>query len=166
MRSPTPPRGLQMLAGAAALVTLGVACGSAQATTQSNQGQPSQQAAATPAAAAYPSKITVLANEYLYAPNHIDLKAGQPVTLTIVNGGKVDHDMKSEIPLTGLSYTKSDNEPGEQADNAAKNVYDVDFNVGTTAVITFTPTTAGSFPFRCDQPGHTEAGMTGVFVVH
>lgn len=141
------------------LATLGVACGGSAQT-------PAQKVVATPTPVVVPAGITVLANEYLYAPNHIDLKVGQPVTLTIVNGGKTDHDMKSEIPLTGLSYAKADNNPDEEKENSAKNVFDVDFNVGTTAVISFTPTTPGAFGFKCDQPGHTEAGMTGTFVVH
>jgi uncharacterized cupredoxin-like copper-binding protein len=110
--------------------------------------------------------VTILAGEFKYSPNQIDLKAGQAVTLTIVNQGQADHDIKTEMPISGLSYTKADNDEDEQADNASKNVFDVDFNVGTTAVVTFTPTTPGSYVFHCDEPGHTEAGMTGTFVIH
>jgi uncharacterized cupredoxin-like copper-binding protein len=154
-----------MLAGAAALITLGVACGSTAAAPPAPAAAV-QKAAATNSPVVYPSKVTILAGEFKYSPNQIDLKAGQAVTLTIVNQGQADHDIKTEMPISGLSYTKADNDEDEQADNASKNVFDVDFNVGTTAVVTFTPTTPGSYVFHCDEPGHTEAGMTGTFVIH
>jgi uncharacterized cupredoxin-like copper-binding protein len=157
--------GLRMraLAGAAALLTLGVACGNGQA---GSGGQQAAEVAARPTPVVAPDTITVIANEYLFKPNQIDLKAGQSVTLRIVNAGQADHDMKSALALSGLTYTNSDNKPDEKVDNVKNNNYDVDFNIGTTAVVTFTPTTPGTFEFHCDQPGHANAGMHGNFVVH
>jgi uncharacterized cupredoxin-like copper-binding protein len=153
---------VRALAGAAALLTLGVACGNGQADT----GQQAAEVAAKPTPLVVPSTITVIANEFLFKPSQIDLKAGQAVTIRIVNAGQADHDMKSSVPITGLVYTNSDNAPNEKVDNVANNNYDVDFHVGTTAVVTFTPTSVGTFEFHCDQPGHANAGMHGNFVVH
>jgi uncharacterized cupredoxin-like copper-binding protein len=148
--------------GAAALMCLGVACGSSQATGPAATSAPPTPAAPTP----YPSKLTVMGSEYVFKPSVIDLKVGQQITLTVVNAGKVPHDMKSDIPISGLVYTQSSNVPDEQVSNAAGGVYDVDFKTGTTAIVSFTPTKAGTYVFHCDQPGHTEAGMQGTFVVH
>jgi len=147
---------------ASTLMLLGVACGSTTATTPA-QPVSAQKAPAVPH---YPSAVTVRASEFAFSPTSIDLKAGQAVTLTIVNTGRVDHDMKSALPIGGLKYTAADNDLSEQADNSAKNVFDVDFGTGHTATVTFTPTTAGTFQFYCDESGHKAAGMVGTFVIH
>jgi len=152
---------LAMASLGAVLALTAVACGS----TASSPPGPAKQAA-PPRQAQLTSAVRVLADEFMFMPSSIQLTAGHPVTVTFVNNGKVDHDMKSDIPISGLKYTKADNDPDEQAENAGKNVFDVDFNAGDTSVVTFTPTTAGTYSFWCDEPGHKAAGMTGEFVVH
>jgi LPXTG-motif cell wall-anchored protein len=112
-----------------------------------------------------PDQITVKAGEFFFSPNTITLTVGQPVQLTIVNEGKVDHDLKSDIPIASLTYQKADNPADEQKENAEQGILDVDYAAGTTAQVTFTPTKAGTYAFNCDVPGHTEAGMTGTFIV-
>jgi len=117
------------------------------------------------ALAAAPQQITMHADEFSFTPNTVTLTVGQPVQLTIVNDGKLDHDLKSDIPISNLSYQKASNPADEQKDNAAKGILDVDYDKGVTAQVTFTPTKAGTYEFHCDIPGHTEAGMKGTFVV-
>ena len=112
-----------------------------------------------------PQQVHLTAKEFSYTPNTVDLTVGQPVQLTIVNAGTVDHDIKSDIPIANLTYQRADNDPSEQSDNAAKGVFDVDFAPGHTSQVTFTPTKAGTYAFACDEPGHTQAGMKGTFVV-
>ncbi len=121
----------------------------------------SPQAPAAPDAQA----ITLTGSEFMIMPSTITLTVGQPVQLTLVNGGAVDHDLKSEMPIADLTYQNADNPADEQADNSANGVLDVDYNVGTTAQVTFTPTQEGTFPFQCDVPGHAQLGMTGTFIV-
>ncbi len=122
--------------------------------------------AAAPAAMADgPTQVTVQASEYAYAPNAIQLVAGQPVQLTIVNTGQADHDIKSDMPISNLVYVKADNDAAEQADNAAQGTFDVDFDQGDTSTVTFVPTTPGTYAFKCDEPNHAEQGMTGTFTV-
>jgi uncharacterized cupredoxin-like copper-binding protein len=151
------------LAGATVFLSLGaVACGNGTAATP----QQAAEVAAKPAAVVVPDTITVIASDFLYKPQQIDLKAGQKVTLRIVNSGEANHDMKSPLAISGLAYTTADNKPDEMVDNVAKNNLDIDFDKGTTAVVSFTPTTAGTYEFHCDQPGHANAGMHGNFVVH
>ena len=116
-------------------------------------------------AAASAQAITIKGTEFALTPNTVTLTVGRPVHLTLINGGTVDHDIKSALPIAGLTYQNADNPADEQADNSANGVLDVDYNVGTTAQVTFTPTQAGSFPFGCDVPGHAQLGMTGTFIV-
>jgi uncharacterized cupredoxin-like copper-binding protein len=159
--------------GIAALVVLsatavaGCGGGGAAATSAPAQSQRTTEddtaGAVSPAAAQ--SAVTITAREFSFTPSSIHLKIGVPATLTIVNSGAVAHDLKSDIAIGNLVYAKADNPADEQKDNVAHNVLDIDFDPGSTAKVTFTPTKAGTFAFHCDIPGHTEAGMTGAFVV-
>lgn len=159
-----------VIAGSLAVLLTVSACGSAQLThtnvggTQAVAAQPATDIQA-PAAAAAMRQVTMTATEFKYSPNTINLMVGQPVELTIVNAGQVDHDIKSDIPIRDLKYIKADNDASEQQDNAAQGVLDVDFNKGDTSQVTFVPTQAGTYQFSCDQPGHEEGGMVGRFVV-
>jgi uncharacterized cupredoxin-like copper-binding protein len=112
-----------------------------------------------------PQQIAMEAVEYGFVPSTVKLVVGQPVQLTINNTGFLAHDLKTEMPISQLTYIQADNDPQEQQDNVAQGVLDVDFSKGDTAQVTFVPTTAGTYPFTCDLAGHTEAGMKGVFVV-
>jgi uncharacterized cupredoxin-like copper-binding protein len=109
--------------------------------------------------------ITVKATEFGFQPATIPLTVGQPVQLTIVNGGVLAHDMKSELPISRLTYIQADNPADEQAENTAEGVLDVDYGKGEIAKVTFVPTKAGTYTFMCDVPGHADAGMKGSFVV-
>lgn len=117
------------------------------------------------AQAAGPQAVKLTADEFAFTPNTVTLTAGQPVQLTIVNTGKVAHDLKSSLPIANLTYQHANNPVDEQAANIKGGVLDVDFDPGTTAQVTFTPTKAGTYTFKCDVPGHAQLGMTGTFVV-
>jgi len=127
-------------------------------------GNPAQTAKPVTQAAAA-QQVTLHGKEFSFGPNTVQLKVGQPVQLTLVNDGAVDHDIKSDMPIGNLAYQTADNAVDEQADNANDGVFDVDYNQGHTARITFVPTKAGTYQFYCDVAGHKEAGMTGTFVV-
>lgn len=117
------------------------------------------------ARAASPQEVKLTAQEFSFMPNTVTLTVGQPVHLTVVNAGKLAHDIKSDIPIANLTYIRANNDPSEQKENAEKGIFDVDFDAGATSEVTFTPTKPGTYPFKCDVPGHAEAGMTGTFVV-
>jgi hypothetical protein len=80
----------------------------------------------------------LLVDEWSFGPKQLQLAAGQPVTLTLDNTGKLEHDVS--IPALGVKL------------NAA---------AGKTATQTFTPTREGTFDFLCSIAGHKEAGMVG-----
>ena len=109
--------------------------------------------------------ITISATSFHYTPSTVTLKVGQPVTLFVTNDSVDDHDMMSDIPITGLQYAHADNPPAEIDDNVKKNVLDVDFGAGGYAQLTFTPTKAGTYDFHCGEEGHKDKGMSGSFVV-
>lgn len=103
-----------------------------------------------------PQEISIKADEFSFKPNKILLKLQKPVSLTIINKGKIAHDLKTGMPIKDLEYQQADNKNG---------TFDVDFEVGHTAKLTFTPIQTGDFPFFCDIKGHQESGMVGTFTV-
>jgi uncharacterized cupredoxin-like copper-binding protein len=122
-------------------------------------------ACASPSQPAPPQQATLIGSEFSFSPNTINLQVGQRVDLTIKNAGALDHDLKSEIPLSGLTYLAADNAKDEEATNIANGVFDVDYNTGTVAQVSFVPSKAGVYQFFCDLPAHKESGMVGTFVV-
>jgi uncharacterized cupredoxin-like copper-binding protein len=110
-------------------------------------------------------QVTLTGTEFSFSPNTINLQVGQRVDLTIKNAGALDHDLKSAIPISGLTYTAADNAKDEQATNIANGTFDVDYGTGTTAQVSFVPSQAGTYDFFCDLPDHQAAGMMGTFVV-
>ena len=154
--------GFSGLAGAAVLIVALSACGTSQSKSTTVGGA---QAVTAQLPATATQQVTIDAREFSFTPNTVRLTVGQPEQLTMINVGQVDHDIKSAMPIKDLSYQKADNDADEQVTNAAQGVFDLDFNQGHSAQITFTPTQAGTFQFYCDEPGHKEGGMIGTFIV-
>ena len=89
---------------------------------------------------------TITLTEFTIKPKGVTLKAGQPATLTLVNGGKIEHNLKIEGSVSDASLPEL-LKPGERA------------------IVTFTPRTSGTFQYACTIPGHAPAGMTGTITV-
>jgi uncharacterized cupredoxin-like copper-binding protein len=116
--------------------------------------------------------ITVIATEFKFDPNTITVKVGQPVQIIMKNNGTVDHeleveDLKASNAVLDLSQAGKipEDERDEAMGDAAQGEVHAYAAAGGTATITFTPTTAGSYDFACNLPGHKDAGMTGTIVV-
>jgi uncharacterized cupredoxin-like copper-binding protein len=82
--------------------------------------------------------ITIIATEFGYEPASIELHAGEPVNIMLVNEGLIEHDLQ---------------------------IVALDFHVhalpGETAMAGFIPEESGTFEFACLIAGHLEAGMVG-----
>lgn len=118
-----------------------------------------------PIAPSATQQISLTGREFGFSQSVVLLPLGQQVQFTVSNTGLLDHDIKSNIPVGSLTYIHADNDPAEQKENAANGTFDVDFNKGTTAQVTFVANQPGAYEFHCDVPGHTAAGMKGTFVV-
>ncbi|HZD24829.1 MAG TPA: cupredoxin domain-containing protein [Alphaproteobacteria bacterium] len=95
--------------------------------------------------AAVPSsgKVTVVAREFKFEPDAIDVKQGQHVTILFRNEGKLSHNLA--IPELGLHTDTIQGGKQETLDFVAKKT--------------------GTYAFWCAVPGHKQAGMRGKVVV-
>jgi len=89
-----------------------------------------------------PLEMKILAQDIKFDVKTLTAKVDQPVKLTYVNQGSIDHAFKIE----GL-------------------VDEYQVKPGQTHVFEFTPTKAGQFKFVCAMPGHEPAGMVGTLFV-
>jgi len=96
-------------------------------------------AAATPA----PLVVTIKAEDIKFDTMTITARVGQPVTLNLQNTGSLEHSFVIDALNVKLEHVQA----------------------GQTGTVTFTPTTAGTFDFYCDVPGHKDAGMKGTLTV-
>jgi uncharacterized cupredoxin-like copper-binding protein len=110
--------------------------------------------------------ITVEMIDFAYSPVSITVPAGEPVTLTLKNGGNIEHDFVVEkIDAT----TKVLEDSGSDAHHAhgEKQDYDlhVSANAGDMSVIELIVAEPGTYRVFCSVEGHEEAGMIGELVV-
>lgn len=111
-----------------------------------------------------PTKVTVTMTEFGFEPNVINVTAGSPVELTLVNEGAVEHDFVIDIiPVTNVSDSSS----GDHQMTDEHSEYDLHTSTaaGETSTLTFTPTESGTYKIICSVPGHLDAGMTGELIV-
>lgn len=82
--------------------------------------------------------ITIIATEFGFEPASIELHAGEPVNIMLVNEGVIEHELNIEA---------------------------FDFHVhteaGESAMVGLVPDKSGTFDFACQLSGHQEAGMAG-----
>lgn len=87
-------------------------------------------------------EVAIEAGELWFEPATVEMAAGEPVNLRLVNAGKAFHDLT--VPAAGLVLAA---EAGEQAVGAAE--------LGEP----------GQYEFYCSVPGHAQGGMRGTIVV-
>ena len=106
----------------------------------------------TSAFAAETRSIDVVLGSYYIKPDKITVKAGQTVTLNLVNEATVvPHDLVIKAPEAGIHFA-------------------MDVPAGKKASVTFTPTKVGLYPMYCDKKllffkSHKDKGMHGTLEV-
>jgi len=111
-----------------------------------------------------PTKVTITMKEFGFEPNTINVTAGSPVELTLVNEGAIEHDFVIEvIPVTDVSDSNSSDH--QMTDEHSEFDLHTSTAAGETSTLTFTPTEPGTYKIICSVPGHKDAGMTGELIV-
>lgn len=107
---------------------------------------------AAPAAETGAQQVTVHLGDYRFHPDAIELVAGRPVELTLVNDDKITpHNFTLKEPNAGIDLEAA-------------------VSAGESTTLRFTPQTAGSYIFYCNKKlpfmkSHRERGMEGKLVV-
>lgn len=97
-------------------------------------------------------QVTVHLGDYRFQPDTIEVVAGRPVELTLVNDDKITpHNFTLKEPAAGLDLN-------------------TDISGGQTTTLSFTPQTAGTYPLYCNKKlplmkSHRERGMEAKLVV-
>ncbi len=89
-----------------------------------------------------PLAVTLHAQDIKFDLTTIEAKVNQPVNLTYINEGSIDHTLA--IPDL---------------------IDEQKIRPGQSAEFTFTPKHTGQFKFVCTLPGHEMAGMVGTLTV-
>jgi uncharacterized cupredoxin-like copper-binding protein len=92
------------------------------------------------------ASTTLRLSEFRVSPEQVNVTAGKPVTLALINSGKIEHNW--------------------MLDHAAGVVpIQVVLASGEGTSVTFTPEATGTFRYWCTIPGHAPAGMVGTLIV-
>lgn len=115
--------------------------------------------------ASQPTSVTVTMRDFAFDPGTVEAVAGQPIAITLVNDGTVEHDFVVEaVPHHDLSLSG-----GVEMDHGNMQMDDDDVHAAvaadSTATLTFTPDTAGEYKIVCTVAGHLESGMEAAFIV-
>src|SRR4030042_2040328 len=116
------------------------------------------------ASAPRPQEITLTAMTMTYNPSLLEVTAGVPIELTLVNQDSLEHDFSIlEIPVESVSAADpmSAEHQMQMGDAALEPILHVAAERGATNHLSFTPTKPGTYEFLCTVAGHKEAGMGG-----
>jgi uncharacterized cupredoxin-like copper-binding protein len=105
------------------------------------------------------SGITVVTTDYKFAPTTWTVNKGQPVSLTLKNTGKLEHEWVLIKKDAAVTVPFSD-------DDEDKVYWEIEAGPGETQAGTFTaPSEAGTYTVVCGAPAHLEQGMQATLLV-
>ena len=107
-------------------------------------------------------------NSLRFSPAEMTVVVGQPVRLTLQNGGALEHDFNvdnlglADEPTVSGAHHHHLAAPTPETGNFNVHVAATAEEVG---VLEFVPTEVGEYEFYCSTAGHKEAGMVGKLIV-
>lgn len=108
-------------------------------------------------------EVTVEAVDIAYQPARLEVTAGQPVRLTLINSGALEHDFS--IQRIAVEAVRDSNAGGHTDHAGATGDLHTSAPPGGRSELVFTPTEAGTYQFYCTVAGHKDAGAVGTLVV-
>jgi len=111
-----------------------------------------------------PQALTLTATDIKFDQTSFEVTAGQPVKLTYANQGALEHDFSIQAIAVTNVHESGDHLHHDMGSTPMPDLH-VAIGAGQTVVLTFTPTTPGTYEFFCAIAGHKDAGMTGQLIV-
>lgn len=112
------------------------------------------------------NEVTLQLTDFAYSPPSFTIPVGEPVTLTLVNNGAVEHDFVIEKVNVKFDL-KQDGGSTEHQMHGAEENYDLHISAmpSKTSVAQIAIDEPGTYKFFCSVEGHLEAGMVGEMTV-
>ena len=106
------------------------------------------------------NEITLQLTDFAYSSPSFAIPAGEPITLTLVNNGAVEHDFVIEKVNVEVEL-KQDGGSTEHHAHGAQESYDLHISAmpGNTSVAQISIDEPGIYKFFCSVEGHLEAGI-------
>jgi uncharacterized cupredoxin-like copper-binding protein len=100
--------------------------------------------------------------EMYFKPKNVDLEAGKPYVLELVNSGKVKHEFTAAKFFRSSAMRKVESESSEFK---APYMTEIEVFAGKSVKLFVIPVIPGSFVTLCEIKGHRENGMEGTITV-
>jgi uncharacterized cupredoxin-like copper-binding protein len=112
------------------------------------------------------TELTVEMTDFAYTPSSVTIPAGQPVTLTVNNTGKIEHDFVVEKIDVATEVIQDNGSNAHHAHGAEQN-FDLHISArpGEASIVQLTISEPGTYKVFCSVEGHEEAGMIGELTV-
>ncbi|PYF02637.1 cupredoxin domain-containing protein [Ureibacillus chungkukjangi] len=101
--------------------------------------------------------LVVTANDNIFLPDKIKVKAGEKLKITLDNIGKSEHDFE----IVNIEATSIETQSSQHHHNKGNNQIHIHSLPGEKQAISFIPVTPGEYKYVCTIPGHAESGMIG-----
>lgn len=113
----------------------------------------------------------IIAREMKFEPQEIHAAKGVLLRVTLENRGTVLHDwnvsgLKAENPAGPAAGHSGHLDHGHPSEGASAAGLHAMAEPGQSSALSFKPLESGRFEFYCSVPGHREAGMKGILIVH
>ena len=111
-------------------------------------------------------EVSLTAVDMAFQPEAMEVTAGMPVRLTMINEGALDHDFSIlEIPMETTGATAVAMPGHDMSAMTVEPQLHMAVTMAMSNTIEFTPTKPGTYEFFCTVAGHKDAGMVGTLVV-
>jgi uncharacterized cupredoxin-like copper-binding protein len=111
-------------------------------------------------------EIVVVATEFKFEPNTIEVVANRPARIVLQNNGALEHDLS--VMTISVRNVRENSKVSASHDahmhEAGANLH-VGVLMGETGMVDFTATEPGTYEVECTIPGHKEAGMAATLIV-
>ena len=127
-----------------------------------------------PGTAAQPRDVNVIMRDYVFNPTPLYLVAGETVTLRVINGGMLNHELVLGDQAVQLAWAQANaaaspagplSSPPRASVAPGTDGVEVLLGPGQSAALTYSVPVGQRLELVCHLPGHVERGMVGSVIL-